>query len=255
MLFLNKSYLYSKHIILRSLVKLKLLYLKDYRELLFEELKLIKSKQNLNILEIGPKDGIDTKNLLKLKPSKLTLIDLPDKKQGINNWIKEIDSSKINIYYENIMYEDSIINESPYDIIWCTGVLYHNPEQLRFLKRLYKVLKPGGTLILETATSRKIGLSNKIGVVEIWDDIDNKTKKKYHLSQNISHLPNKSAVNTWLKQVGFTEIMVSKCFRNNPLLQLKRVGFLANKPINESNRKYTSYYKIANLNYEIGESK
>ena len=62
MLFLNKSYLYSKHIILRSLVKLKLLYLKDYRELLFEELKLIKSKQGLNILEIGPTNNPTTIN-------------------------------------------------------------------------------------------------------------------------------------------------------------------------------------------------
>lgn len=255
MLLFKKSYLYAKHIILRSLVKLKFLYLKDYRQLLFEELKLIKNQQGLNILEIGPKDGVDTKNLLKLKPSKFTLIDLPDKKKMINNWIKEIDSSIINIFYENIMYEDSIINESPYDIIWCTGVLYHNPEQLRFLKRLFKVLKPGGTLIIETATSRRIGLNNEIGVVEIWDDIDNNIKRKYHLSQNISHLPNKSAVNTWLKQVGFTEIIVSKCFRNNPLLKLKRVGFLATKPLNETLTKNKYYYDIANLNYEIGESK
>tara|TARA_A100001035_G_C27708102_1_gene465820 strand:- start:35 stop:802 length:768 start_codon:yes stop_codon:yes gene_type:complete len=255
MLFSQKFYLYTKHIILRSLVKLNFLYLKDYRQLLFEELQIIKNQPGLNILEIGPKDGIDTKNLLKLKPSKLTLIDLPDKKKGINNWIKEIDSSRVSIYYENIMYEDAIVNESPYDIIWCTGVLYHNPEQLRFLKRLYKVLKPGGTLVIETATSRRIGLNNEIGAVEIWDDIDNKTKRKYHLSKNISHLPNKAAVNIWLKQVGFNKIMLSKCFKNNPMLKLKRVGFLATKPLNELPKKNRSYYNIANLNYEIGESK
>lgn len=255
MIFFKKGYLYSKHIILRSLVKLNFLNLYDYRKLLFEELKTIKNQPGLNILEIGPKDGIDTKNLLQLKPSKLTLIDLPDKKKEINNWIKKIDSSNVKIYYENIMYEDSIINESPFDLIWCTGVLYHNPEQLRFLKRLYNVLKPGGTLIIETATSRKIGLNNKIGVVEIWDNIDKNTKKKYHISQNISHLPNKAAVKTWLKQVGFSEIMDSKCFKNNPLLSLKRVGFLATKPLNEVLKKETTYYNIADLNYKIGESK
>ena len=255
MLFFKKSYFYSIHIILRFLVKLNFLNLDDYRQLLFEELKIIKNQTGLNILEIGPKDGIDTKNLLQLKPSKLTLIDLPDKKKEINNWIKKIDSSNVKIYYENIMYEDSIINESPYDVIWCTGVLYHNPEQLRFLKRLYNVLKPGGTLIIETATSRKIGINNKIGVVEIWDNIDKKTKKKYHISQNISHLPNKAAVKTWLKQVGFSEIMVSKCFKNNPLLSLKRVGFLATKPLNNAFNKDTTYYNIVDLNYKIGESK
>ena len=153
------------------------------------------------------------------------------------------------------MYEDSIIKESPYDIIWCTGVLYHNPEQLRFLKRIYKVLKPGGLLILETATSRKLGLNNDVGVVEVWNNNDKKMKKKYHLSLNISHLPNKAALNIWLKMVGFTNIQVSKCFKNNPLLGLKRAGFLATKPLKEKPNNQTTYYNIVNLNYEIGESK
>tara|TARA_Y100000589_G_C27189069_1_gene643943 strand:+ start:1194 stop:1961 length:768 start_codon:yes stop_codon:yes gene_type:complete len=251
----ERSYLFSRHLILRSLNKLNILQLKNYRELLFEELKVIKNKTNLNILEIGPKDGFDTMQLLKLNPKKLTLIDLPNKKEEINNWIKKIDSSNINIYYENIMYEDSIIKDSPYDIIWCTGVLYHNPEQLRFLKRLYKVLKPGGLLIIETATSRKIGFKNDIGVVEIWDDIDNKTKRKYHLSQNISHLPNKVAIKIWLKQVGFNDIKSSECFKNSPLLKYKRAAFLAIKPLDEKENKNKTYYNLDNLNYEIGESK
>src|SRR3989442_11286959 len=32
----------------------------------------------------------------------------------------------------------------PFDVVWCTGVLYHNPEQLRMVRRLSDLLKPGG---------------------------------------------------------------------------------------------------------------
>ena len=71
MLFFKKSYLYSKHIILRSLVKLKIINLDNYNRLLFEELKIIKNQPGLKILEICPKDGKDTNNLLESKPSKL----------------------------------------------------------------------------------------------------------------------------------------------------------------------------------------
>ena len=110
-------------------------------------------------------------------------------------------------------------------------------------------------MIIESATSRKVGLDNKIGVVEVWNDIDNKTKKKYHISKNISHLPNKKAVNIWLELVGFKDIKLSKCYQNNPLLYLNRVAFLAKKPLNENNNSKKSYYKISNLNYEIGDSK
>ncbi|MBT7665825.1 MAG: hypothetical protein HN608_12970, partial [Rhodospirillaceae bacterium] len=41
----------------------------------------------------------------------------------------------------------------PFDLIWCTGVLYHNPEQLRMIARLFDWTAAGGHLVLETATA------------------------------------------------------------------------------------------------------
>ena len=123
MIFFIKIFLRVKHTLLRVLDKLNLIYLKDYRNLLFDELKEFKIKSNLEILEIGPKDGVDTKRLLSLKPKRLTLIELPDKKKIVNKWLNKLDLSLIDIFYENIMYQDSIFKNSPFDIVWCTGVL------------------------------------------------------------------------------------------------------------------------------------
>ena len=255
MFFLKKKILFIYHVLIRILVKTNLIKLKDYRYVLFDELNKLKNKRNLKILEIGPKDGEDTKRLLKLNPKKLILVELPDKKKQVDQWIKQLDNSLIEIIYENIMYENTILDKAPFDIIWCTGVLYHNPEQLRFLKKLFNIIKPGGHLVLETATARKIGIDNKIGIVEIWDEISPHIKKKYHLSKNISHLPNKAAVKIWLGIVGFEKIRTSKCYRNDPLLGTNRAAFIATKPITKKFKKKQTYYNIANLNYEIGESK
>ena len=41
-----------------------------------------------------------------------------------------------------------------FDLIWFTGVIYHNPEQLRFLYKLYNQLNTKGVLVLESSTIR-----------------------------------------------------------------------------------------------------
>ena len=64
-----------------------------YRVYLFEELVKKFSKSyfnNTNILEIGPRDGLDTKRLESLNPTKITLIDLPDKEENNMEWLKDI---------------------------------------------------------------------------------------------------------------------------------------------------------------------
>ena len=69
-------------------------------------------------------------------------------------------------------YQDYVIKNGKFvgkfDLIYFTGVLYHNPEQLRFIQKLYDKLNYGGVLVLESATTRKRKLINE-NVVEIHD--------------------------------------------------------------------------------------
>jgi hypothetical protein len=77
------------------------------------------------ILEIGPKDGEDTRRLLSLQPQKLILLDLPDKKETLTKKLVDLQGS-FELHIGNFMYEE--LRLGLFDLVCCTGVLYHNPE-------------------------------------------------------------------------------------------------------------------------------
>jgi SAM-dependent methyltransferase len=45
--------------------------------------------------------------------------------------------------------------EERFDIVYHVGVLYHNENPIRSLRKAFKLLKPGGTLALETEIIRE----------------------------------------------------------------------------------------------------
>ncbi len=64
-----------------------------YRVHLFEELKTLLSPASLRgtrILEIGPKDGLDSRRLASLQPNELVMIDLPEKRPAVDDWRSQI---------------------------------------------------------------------------------------------------------------------------------------------------------------------
>ena len=121
-----------------------------YRVKLFEELLNLSGKeyfQNKRILEIGPKDGLDSKRLSSLQPKKLVMIDLPEKREGNKQWLNQITCP--NKYIEaNFMYISlkDYKDIGRFHLIWFTGILYHNAEQMRLLRKLYRLLNVGGYL-------------------------------------------------------------------------------------------------------------
>ncbi len=180
-----------------------------YRKYLFEDL-LSKNPEgyfeNKRILEIGPRDGLDTFRLEKLKPKEIIIFDLPDKTQNNLKWMK-----KLNVNYKFVEKNFMYISKKEYeelgkfDLIYFTGVLYHNPEQLKFLYKLYEKLNDNGSLVLESATTRKRSLVNK-NIVEIY------FPKTYRNTSTVTHLPSKKAINSWLQMVGFSNIFISSCY-------------------------------------------
>jgi len=218
---------------LKSLVKQMIGWTSvDYRAALFEELRTyLNGSHPARILEIGPKDGHDTRRLLQLKPDVLTLIDLPRMKETNESWLCEMDASSIQYISANFMYSDRMETLEPYDFIWCTGVLYHNPEQLRMVKKLYDLMKPGGVLVLESATARGSKLRH-LNCVEIVYPPSEELKKQCHISKNITHLPSAQAIASWMGMVGLQNIVLSSCHSkvSRPLART-RAAFLGTKPL------------------------
>ena len=182
-----------------------------YRVYLFEELlSLSGGRQSFlekRILEIGPKDGLDSKRLAALRPQELVMIDLPEKREDVQKWLAEIQCPHkyIEAYLMYIPNEEYLAL-GKFDLIWCTGVLYHNTEQLRLLRKLYKTLNQGGYLVLESATLRLAKELQDRPYVEIH------YPETYRNTGTITHLPSAAAIKAWLKMVGFQHVHDSSCF-------------------------------------------
>ena len=215
-----------------------------YRYYLFEELKDIYGSDfffNKKILEIGPKDGEDTLRLQNLKPESITLIDLPilkNENHHLNKYYKEFlkpNLEKLNVnnklIFANFLYmkNDEYDALGKFDLIWFTGVLYHNPEQLKMLKKLYNLLNEDGVLVMETSTTRNKKLINHTAI-EI--EVDGQY-----------HFPTRKAVYLLLKMVGFSEVYKSKCFnRENYNKNNIRLAVFAQKKKNDVEGVYRDGY-------------
>ncbi len=223
-----------------------------YRVELFNELLKIAGNEqffNKRILEIGPKDGLDSKRLANLSPQELIMIDLPEKREGNEQWLNQIDCPKK--YIEaNLMYmpHEAYQSLGKFHLIWCTGVLYHNAEQMRFLRKLYRLLEIEGHLVLESATLRLAKSLRDGAFVQIH------YPETYRNTGTITHLPTANAIKAWLSMVGFKKIHDSICYEKyDRKLVGQRYACICQKSDQD---EVDSYYQKSGLNpeYHFGDS-
>lgn len=220
-----------------------------YRPELFKELISLYGREYFKekrILEIGPKDGLDSLRLDGLEPSELVLMDLPEKSSNVD-WLKKI-NCQYSYITNNFMYMSKNEKEQlgKFKLIWCTGVLYHNPEQLRMLRKLYLLLEEDGVLVLESATARNFFRNGSF--VEIY------FPKTYRDSGTVTHLPSKKAIKDWLLMVGFMNIKDSKCYlKYNRDLFKYRYACICKRGKSDDASSYYQKSKL-NPNYTYGDS-
>ena len=97
------------------------------------------------ILEIGPKHGEDSRLLAALAPSELVLLDLPEKLEQVQRWLPAVEAICPTRYVTgNLLYlrRGELEELGTFDLVWCLGVVYHNVEQLRLLRRLFHLTAP-----------------------------------------------------------------------------------------------------------------
>lgn len=90
--------------------------------------------------------------------------------------------------------EDLPVSLTGFDVIFSMGVLYHRQEPQLHLGRIFKLLKKGGELILETL---------------IIDDKDADIlipNERYANMRNVWMIPSIELLETWLKQAGFENV-------------------------------------------------
>ncbi len=175
------------------------------------EIGFLDNYENKRILEIGPKHGKDSILLSTLKPKELVLIDLPSKREMVDNWLPQVsDKCKTKYIEGNILYltKDQLEQLGKFDLIFCLGVLYHNVEQIRMLKRIYDLCNNNGTVVIESSTTRNKKLI-KLNVVEIhWPET-------YRGVPTITHNPSRLAIKSWLEMVGFSNVLIRDVYSKN----------------------------------------
>ncbi len=200
------------------------------------ELGYFEGLEGARILEIGPKHGQDTRILAALKPRELVLIDLPEKRELVNKWLATIPGN-VRYIEANLLFlsQEEIKALGQFDFILCAGVLYHNAEQLRLLRRLFSLASIQGRVLIESATTRNPALRD-LNVVELhWP-------RQYRDNRTISHLPSRLAIKSWLEMVGFENVAVEDVYSKHYAHQR---AVLSGKKLRE-NAGYAGYSPESN---------
>lgn len=135
-----------------------------------------------------------------------------------------------------------------FGLIWCTGVLYHNAEQFRLLRRLHLLAEPGAVLVLESAITRNPRFRDCPAVEIFWPET-------YRGTGTVTHLPSKKAIVAWLEMAGWRNIAEVPCYaRFNPDVIDQRVALLAER-LGETDLGF-EYYARSGLNpaYKVGDA-
>ena len=203
--------------------------------------------QGKRILEVGPKHGHDSRRLAELAPAELVLLELPEKRELVRGWLPDVEARAAVRYVEgNLLYLSPAERGElgSFDLVWCLGVLYHNAEQLRLVKRLFDATAVGGALVLESATSRDPALAD-LRVVEIhWPE-------PYRGVQTITHLPTRLAIACWLEMAGFVDVEQRDVYGKE--LAWQRAVFIARR-MPESRSYSTHTVSGRNPEYVVGDA-
>lgn len=113
------------------------------------------------------------------------------------------------IAYELLGVEHVEFYEEPFDTLFCLGVLYHRTDPVNMLKSLYRGLKSGGELILDTF------------MIDGEEEIALTPANKYSKIPNIYFIPTIPALKNWCHRAGFTKVVVLETMITTPYEQRK----------------------------------
>lgn len=102
------------------------------------------------VLEVGPKYGIHSRWLDRaFEPAELVFCDFASERPLHAEWVGEL-TRPHRFVYGDLRTADDLLALEPFDLVLFLGVLYHSVHHLQLLSRLNRVMRPGGTLLLET---------------------------------------------------------------------------------------------------------
>jgi ubiquinone/menaquinone biosynthesis C-methylase UbiE len=124
--------------------------------------------KNAHVLDVGCGAGIPTAKYLVQRSLNVTGIDISD---------VMLNMAKENVPSGNFIKMDMNelkFNENTFDGIISVYALFHVPKKNHssIFKQFYKILKPGGILLLNTGISESEGINEFFGIPMFWSNYD-----------------------------------------------------------------------------------
>lgn len=126
----------------------------------FRTLKWLGLKDGMRILDVGSGTGVYTELLLKNLPhSSVTALEVDKKlfdisKERLSNY----EGNRLNLKLGSI--KSSGLKESSYDFVVCRFVFQHLENPMEATREIYKLLKPGGVVVIIDSDRGMYGVSD-----------------------------------------------------------------------------------------------
>lgn len=161
----------------------------------FMKWNLLTPHINLNqkdVADIGCNNGYYMFQMLSHNPASLTGFDPYALFKCQFDFINHF--AKTSIQYELLGVEHLEFYPQKFDVIFCMGVLYHRIDPIGTLKTLYKSLKSGGEVVLDTL------------ILDTQEQIALCPQKSYAKMSNAYFIPSPSALSGWCERAGFESV-------------------------------------------------
>jgi len=110
-----------------------------------------------------------------------------------------------NLYFLPLGWQDLDVFCTPFDTVFCMGVLYHHPDPVALLKQCGLCLEKGGELVLETLVLEGKSLA-----------VLTPHPQRYACMPNVYAIPTLSRLEHWLYEAGFSDIRFGEVVPTTP---------------------------------------
>ncbi len=164
-----------------------------------EQKGLLSFGRSVRVLEVGPLWGCAARDLnRRINIKEIVFIELPEQKATLDLWLPEL-RVPYRVIYTNISFltPEQTQRIGRFDLIYCTGVIYHVAQQLRLCKILFDFLDDEGMLVLGSYV-----IPSQDNIVKIY------WPNRWERKTLGNHIPSRSALQSWLEMVGFSDVRV-----------------------------------------------
>ena len=151
----------------------------------FRTLKWLGLRDGMNILDVGSGNGAYTELLLENLPkSKITALDADKRLLNIaKNRLSKYSEDRVAFKYGSIL--NTHLKENSFDFVICRFVFQHLEKPIEATKEIYRLLKPGGIVVIIDTDKGLYGVSDPDILFKSGRGFMNQIKKKARWNREI----------------------------------------------------------------------